>query len=169
MILKNNKYILILFLLLIALAAGLAVKYYTGTKELAARQEMIHEKGALVMPFDLAKTTHVFSNTDTGSFMQVKAKDANDTEQIALIRSHLIKEAQNFENADFSDPKALHGENMPGLAVLSASKGKYAVDYQELVDGAQLTFTTTDPNINNALHMWFMAQMTDHGSDATSM
>jgi hypothetical protein len=101
--------------------------------------------------------------------MQVRVKNPQDQEQINLIRAHLKQEQENFVNADFSDPKTLHGENMPGLSVLSQSQGQFTSEYQDLEDGAQLTFKTQKPEIINALHMWFMAQMTDHGSDAMAM
>ena len=127
---------------------------------------MIHDRGSLVMPFDLDKTTHSFDKTPDGGIQQVRTKDSNDQEQILLIRSHLQGEAERFSQGDFGDPKTLHGEDMPGLDVLSVSQGKFTVTYQELSDGAQLSYLTDDPKIIDAFHLWFMAQMMDHGMDA---
>ncbi len=132
------------------------------------RQHMIHMKSSMVMPFAMDKVTHYFIKTDNGGVSMIKAKDSKDTSQITLIRSHLKKEKTLFSNADFRDPKALHGVNMPGLKILSESKGKFKVEYKSLLNGAQLTFTTKDSVVRNAIHKWFDAQLKDHGSDAKS-
>ena len=68
------------------------------------RQEMVHDMGGSVMPFDLDETTHIFKMTDTGGIQQVIAKDASDQEQIALIQQHLQHEAMRFGMGDFGDP-----------------------------------------------------------------
>lgn len=133
------------------------------------RQELIHEKGSTVMPFDLDKTTHVFNQTETGGIQQIRVKDINDTEQIKLIREHLQEEEENFNSGNFEDPENLHGKEMPGLEVLRNNPNRFSVEYIELEDGAQLTYTTENPEIIDAFHMWFMAQLMDHGSDATHM
>lgn len=167
--LGKNKLVLILGLILAVFLGVYTVNQYQVQKALSQRQDMIHQRGSLVMPFDLNETTHVFSTMDEGGTMQVKAKDPGNVDQIELIRVHLKEEVNNFNNADFSDPKTLHGANMPGLDVLSQAQGKYTTEYSELADGAQLTFMTSDPEVMNAIHIWFMAQMTDHGTDAMGM
>lgn len=118
------------------------------------------------MPFDLNKTTHIFTKTDQGGIQKIQVKDPQDNEQIELIRSHLQKEKELFDNGDFSDPSALHGESMPGLEVLQQSAAKLKVEYSDIPDGAQLTYITEDDKVIDALHMWFMAQLQDHGMDA---
>src|SRR3989338_2351658 len=120
---SKKKTIFILSFVLLFSIVGFAFKQFTDSSKLAQRQQMIHERGSLVMPFDLSQTTHYFNFTDDGGFMQVNAKDPNNQNQIELIRSHLKQEQENFKNADFSDHKTLHGEKMPGLAVLSKSQG----------------------------------------------
>src|SRR3989344_4943418 len=131
--------------------------------DIAKRQMMIHDRGSLVMPFDLAKTTHLFNKTPEGGIQQVRAKDPNDREQIALIRSHLKAEQERFAKGDFGDPQPLHGESMPVIAVLKESPGAFTVAYEELADGAQLAYRSSDPRIIDAFHEWFMAQTMDHG------
>lgn len=145
------------------------VLYATGQFAPAAanRQEMVHDMGSQVMPFDLEKTTHVFKVTDTGGIQQVIAKDPNDQQQIALIQQHLQHEAMQFGLGNFSDPSTLHGSDMPGLKELEASAARIKVEYTALPNGAQLTYTTPDPQLITALHQWFGAQLSDHGQDAT--
>ena len=135
---------------------------------LMQRQEMIHSRSHMVMPFDMNKVTHYFIKTNNGGVLRIKAKDPADTLQISLIRQHLHKEGILFSKADFKDPKTLHGMHMPGLKTLSGAKGKFTVNYQQLPDGAKLTFASKDAAVIDALHVWFDAQLRDHGSDAKS-
>lgn len=131
------------------------------------RQQEVAARGALVMPFALDATTHVFSKTAQGGNMRVVAKSASDAEQIRLIRSHLRDIETHFARGDFSRPAAIHGETMPGLAELKRAKpGELAVRYVELPDGAELQFSSTQAPIFGAVHRWFDAQLADHGKDA---
>ncbi|CAG0971387.1 hypothetical protein PLCT2_01374 [Planctomycetaceae bacterium] len=138
------------------------------TPAAASRQQMVHDMGSQVMPFDLDKTTHVFKVTDTGGIQQVIAKDPTDQQQIALIRQHLQHETMQFGLGNFSDPSTLHGPDMPGLKELEAGAGQIKVEYTTLPNGAQLTYTTPDPQLITALHQWLGAQLSDHGQDATN-
>jgi hypothetical protein len=134
----------------------------------ADRQAEVAERGASVMPFDLERTTHHFTKTDTGGVQTVVADDPQDTAQITLIREHLTAEADRFRRGDFTDPARIHGKEMPGLAALRAHDGRIAIEYQNTTDGARATYTTTDAELRDALHAWFDAQVSDHGSHATS-
>ena len=118
------------------------------------------------MPFDQNRTTHVFRATATGGVQSVVAKDVNDTNQVALIRTHLRDEAKRFARGDFSDPMAIHGMNMPGLEELRHNDGRVRVEYSSAPRGAQITYVTSDPALRNALHDWFNAQLMDHGTHA---
>lgn len=162
----RKKYSLLLITLIVVIASGGLGVYWYNQEQIQARLEYIHERGTLVMPFDLNKTTHFFDKTETGGIQKIQTKDPQDKEQITLIRTHLQKEKELFDSGDFSDPSALHGESMPGLTVLEKSADKLEVEYSDLPDGAQLIFLTDDAKVIDALHMWFMAQLQDHGSDA---
>jgi hypothetical protein len=131
------------------------------------REAMVHKMGHHVMPFDLSKTMHIFEMTESGGIQQVIAKDQGDKEQIALIRQHLQHEAMMFSAGDFSDPISLHGADMPGIKDLAAGAARIKIQYTALPNGAQITFTTPDLHLITAIHRWFGAQLSDHGSDAT--
>ncbi len=132
------------------------------------RQTMVHDMGSHVMPFDLSQSTHIFEMTESGGVQQVIAKDSSNTAQIALIQQHIQHEAMMFSAGDFSDPMSLHGEEMPGIKELTAGAKQIKIEYAALPDGAQITFTTQDLHLITAIHRWFGAQLSDHGSDATS-
>lgn len=65
---------------------------------LAARQASVRDHGAMVMPFDLTKTTHGFRDTASGGIETVIAKSPSDTAQVGLARGHLRQEAQKFHS-----------------------------------------------------------------------
>jgi len=130
-------------------------------------QAMVHDMGQHVMPFDLSQTTHIFEMTESGGIQQVIAKDSTDRVQIELIQQHLQHEAMRFRVGDFSDPSSLHGGDMPGVKELSLGATQVTIEYVALPNGAQITLTTQDLHLLTAIHRWFGAQLSDHGSDAT--
>jgi hypothetical protein len=138
----------------------------TGVGGAPTRQEEVATRGAQVMPFDLAQTMHVFQPLEDGGRQTVTAKDPANSQQIALIQTHLQEEAAKFRQGDFSDPATIHGEDMPGLAALQAGARQIEIQYTPLPNGAQIQYTTQDPGLIMALHQWFAAQLSDHGHHA---
>jgi hypothetical protein len=130
------------------------------------RQEQIHNMGQHVMPFDLAKTMHIFRMTDSGGVESVIVKDAIDKDQIAMIQQHLQHEASAFRSGNYADPAALHGANMPGLSELETQHAKITVSYSALPLGAEIIFRTRNLHLVTAIHRWFGAQLSEHGADA---
>jgi len=134
-----------------------------------ARLDEVSQRGSHVMPFNLEQTTHVFSKTEKGGVQQVIVKDKANTGQISLIREHLSKIFHEFTQGDFSNPAKIHGDTMPGLAELrKAKQGQIKFEYKELADGAEITYSTDYPNLINAIHQWFDAQLSDHARHAIS-
>lgn len=131
-----------------------------------SRQEHVHHIGGQVMPFDLARTVHVFRMTENGGIQRVLSRDRDASEQIAKIQQHLQHEAHAFQRGDYNDPATLHGENMPGLKELQAGAARIKVTYSPLADGAEIRFETTDLALLTAIHRWFGAQLSEHGADA---
>lgn len=134
--------------------------------EQRTRQEEVADRGAVVMPFDLTATTHVFDTTDDGGIQTVVADDPEDRDQIRLIRSHLREEVARFEVGDFGDPEAVHGHQMPGLAVLDANADALTISYRDVSDGGEITYRSDDQVVVAALHDWFAAQVSDHDTHA---
>lgn len=145
---------------------GLALSASKGAE--ANQQTMVHQMGAGVMPFDLDRTTHIFTMTETGGLQQVVVKSGTDAAQVQLIQQHLQHEAQRFASGDFSDPTALHGTAMPGVSLLSARATALTIRYMPLPNGGQIAFDTDDIRLMTAVHQWFGAQLSDHGRDAMS-
>jgi len=131
------------------------------------RQSNVHDMGQSVMPFDLGETTHIFEMTEAGGIQEVVSDGPTDNVQISLIREHLQHEALRFRAGDFSDPTSLHGSDMPGVSDLAQGADRITIEYADLPNGGQITFTTSDLRLLTALHRWFGAQLSDHASDAT--
>ena len=131
-----------------------------------SRQEVVAARGAMVMPFDLDATTHVFDATDTGGVQTVVAEDPTDAGQVALIREHLRLEVERFRVGDFGDPVSVHGGDMPGIGVLQANADALEITYRDRDDGGEVTYVSDEPTVVAALQEWFAAQLSDHGGHA---
>lgn len=155
--------ILAVGLAMLAALPAFAQHHHSGDKH----QAEVAKRSADVMPFDLAATTHVFTKTSAGGVQRVVAKDRANALQVALVRDHLHEIEQQFHGGDFSGPSHIHGDAMPGLAVLKAAQpGQMSIAYRDVAAGAELEYRSRDPRIVAALHQWFDAQLADHGADA---
>lgn len=132
-----------------------------------ARLDEVAERGAMVMPFSLDKTTHVFSKTESGGRQEIIAKDGKDTAQIQLIHQHLSALAQGFTQGNFTGPARIHGQTMPGLSTLqTAQPGQVKYTYEDLPDGGRIDYASDDPALIAAIHQYFDAQLSDHARHA---
>lgn len=129
------------------------------------RQSEVAEAGAMVMPFDLERTTHVFEKTDFGG-VQTVVSDDRDDEQIRLVREHLSMEAERFSEGDFHDPAMIHGDDMAGLHALVMGADRLGITYVDVESGGRIRYESEDPSLVEALHLWFDAQLADHGTHA---
>jgi len=149
-----------------ALLLGAIILFPSAFAENRARENEVAQRGAAVMPFSLRATTHIFTKTADGGIQQVVAKHP-DPKQVALIRGHLAMIAQQFSAGNFEGPEAIHGDDMPGLAVLrGATPGALKIEYRDLPEGGEIVYHSNDARLAAALHEWFDAQLSDHGHDA---
>jgi hypothetical protein len=131
------------------------------------RQALVAERGRNVMPFDLERTVHAFIKTPEGGIQRVTSKNAGAASEIAAIRRHLAQIADAFRQRDFRDPRSIHGDAMPGLAVLErATPEQFGVADAMIDYGAEIRYTSGDPAVVAAIHAWFDAQLGDHGHHA---
>ena len=155
-----------LFDFIVPLVAGILILIGSTNLFAGSKQERVHHMAHGVMPFDISRVVHIFRMTESGGVQQVVAKDPKATDQITLIQQHLQHEAQRFQKGDYSDPAKLHGADMPGLKELEAGAPGIKVTYEALPLGAEIRFETSDLHLLTALHRWFGAQLSEHGSDA---
>ena len=133
--------------------------------DLVDRQRLIHERYPMVYPFNADQAKYVFHEHHDGGMIQVYTT-ASSTEQVALIQTHLKVEYDRFRTGNFSDEAKLHGQHMPGIKNLSENYSKIKFVYSDLPNGAQIQLTADNPKLINAIHIWFRAQLLDHGADA---
>lgn len=136
-----------------------------GVDALAERQRAVAEAGARVMPFDLDRTMHTFDKIPEGGRQTVVATDG-DPEQIRLIRQHLAEEAERFGGGDFHHPEMIHGDGMAGMHALVMGADRLSVRYAEVDRGGEIHYSASDPDLVEAIHQWFDAQLVDHGAHA---
>ncbi len=55
---------------------------------------------------------------------------------------------------------------MPGANELQLGAQRANVSYSDLLDGAEITFKTTDLRLLTAIHRWFGARLSEHDADA---
>jgi len=130
------------------------------------RQTQVERNSERVMPFSMEATMHHFDPTPDGGVQTVVTHDG-DAKQVALVRSHLRKEAAAFARGDFNDPASIHGGDMPGLWIMHAGAKRIDVRYADVPNGAKIVYATKDPKLVAAIHTWFKAQVSDHGAHAT--
>jgi hypothetical protein len=151
--------VLVIFISIFIVCCSLSARAQT-------QQEHVHGMAHAVMPFDVSRTTHVFTMTEVGGVERVVVRDKREADQVALIQQHLRKEAARFRRGDYSDPAALHGASMPGLKELETGAKRIRVNYSDLPDGGEVTFETSNRHLLTAIHRWFGAQLSEHGADA---
>lgn len=165
---RRHRLVIAAVVVAIVVVGLVGVLVSTAGHDEPTREEVIAQRGERVMPFDLDATTHVFDPTTFGGVQRVVADDPSDDDQIALVRRHLRHEMERFRVGDFGDPATIHGHDMPGLAVLEARAEELEITLRALPDGAELTYRSDDPEVVDALHDWFAAQLADHGDDAAA-
>ena len=146
-------------------AVGFAAATTTSLAGQTPRQTQVERNGTNVMPFSIAATMHHFMPTSTGGVQTVLVHDG-DRRQVALVRGHLRKEAAAFTKGDFSDPATIHGADMPGLKAMRSGSSRIAIRYDDVANGARITYSTRDHALVSAIHVWFRAQTDDHGAHA---
>ncbi len=125
-----------------------------------------HQRVQQAVPYALEQALQTFTKTVHGGVQHVVAKSADNAAQIKLIQEHLLKIANAFRKGDFSASEHVHGADMPGLAQLkTAQTDDIKFEYETLPNGAQIHYSSEYPQFVQALHLWFDAQLKDHGSD----
>ena len=153
---------------LVLAAVGTGAAYVFGRNHHSVTHSATNAKQAMadraqqVMPFDLSRTMHTFTKTANGGLQRVVVNDPTDTRDLTLVRSHLRTEAEQFRNGNYTDPAKIHGMDMPGVSDLEAGAARVKVDYAEIPNGAQITYSSTEPGLISSLHDWFDRQASDH-------
>ena len=121
------------------------------------------ERGAMVMGFDQARTTHHFLLFNDGGAIEVNANDASDAKNRDAIRSHLPHIAMMFGEGNFDAPMLVHdSKNVPGAKLMTERKGVIQYRYLETASGGRVNIVTSDPDALAAVHAFLKFQIAEH-------
>ncbi len=166
----ENKKLLIFFGLIILLVGtifGYFLQQNIDNKAHRAEDGANREKSAMVMPYNLEETKHVFHELPSGGMFHLYTS-ATNTKQIALIQMRLKVEYDRFRKGNFSDQINLYGADIPGSKGMSENFSQIQFVYTDLPIGAQIQFIASDPKVIQAIHGWIRLQLMQHGTDAGS-
>jgi hypothetical protein len=133
---------------------------------LAARQDHHgagDRRGAMVMGFDQARTTHHFRLFNDGGAIDVGVNESGDVKSRDAIRSHLPHIATMFGQGNFEAPMLVHdSKNVPGTKLMTQRKGVIRYQYVERADGGRVNIVTSDPGALAAVHAFLRFQIAEH-------
>ena len=133
---------------------------------LAARQDhhgSSDQRGATVMGFDQALTTHHFLLFTDGGAIEVSVNDLADTKNRDAIRSHLPHIAMMFGEGNFDAPMLVHdSKNVPGTKLMTERKDVIRYQYVETAKGGRVDIVTSDPAALAAVHQFLKFQIAEH-------
>lgn len=114
------------------------------------------------MGFDQQRTEHHFLIEPQGGTIQVTARDAQDAESAAQIRTHLQHIAGAFGSGDFSLPFFVHDTEPPGAAVLKERRAALTYTFASIRSGGKVVVRTSDAGALAALHEFLRFQIREH-------
>jgi len=144
------------------------------TISLASAQEhhaSMDQRGATVMGFDQALTTHQFVLFTDGGAIDVSVNGTSDTKNRDAIRTHLPHIATMFGDGNFDSPMLVHDStNVPGTRTMADRKSTIRYQYVETPAGGRVNIVTTDPDALAAVHAFLRFQIADHHTgDSTTV
>jgi hypothetical protein len=131
---------------------------------LAARQDhhgSSDQRGAMVVGFDQARTSHHFLLFNDGGAVDVSVNDSADTKNRDAI--HLPHIAMMFGEGNFDAPMLVHdSKNVPGTRTMTELKGAIRYRYVETAKGGRVDILTSDPTALAAVHQFLKFQIAEH-------
>jgi hypothetical protein len=152
--------------LVLSLATAVMFGSPAGAAQNSAPQDphaAMNHRGATVMGFDQAKTTHHFLLFEDGGAIDVSAKSASDTTNRDAIRAHLPHIVMSFGQGNFDSPFLVHDtKKVPGTAAMAELKTRITYTYVETPPGGRVDIKAADPAAIKAVHEFLRFQITDH-------
>jgi hypothetical protein len=120
-------------------------------------------RGAMVMGFDQARTTHHFLLFNDGGAIDVGVNESGDVKSRDAIRSHLPHIATRFGQGNFDAPMLVHdSKHVPGTKLMAERKGLIRYQYVETPNGGRVNIVTSDPGALAAVHAFLRFQIAEH-------
>lgn len=131
-------------------------------QHMQSQKSDVEMRGDHVMGFSHEKTTHNFRLFADGGAIEVRANDADDAQNVALIREHLQTIAKEFARGDFARPREIHDRVPDGVPVMKELGNAVTYRYEELERGGRVRVTTRDARGIEAVHAFLRFQIADH-------
>jgi hypothetical protein len=124
---------------------------------------LVQTRGHAAMGVDQYTSFHQFESLPDGGRISLQ-RDPDDSAGVAQIRSHMRGIAVAFAQGDFALPGFVHDRNVPGTAIMAASRSRISYVADTLPGGGQLRLRTSDPSAIAAIHEFLAFQRQDHRS-----
>lgn len=118
-------------------------------------------RGRGAMGVDQYTSTHHFDSLPDGARIELQ-RDSADEPGAAAIRDHLRAIAAAFASGDFTTPAFVHGQAVPGSAVMAARRDRIRYQVHDLPRGAELRITTSDAEALRAIQQFMAYQRREH-------
>ena len=121
----------------------------------------MQERGKAAMGVDQYTSSHIFEDLPDGGRI-VLQRNAPDTVGTGAIRAHMSEIATAFARGDFDVPGFVHGQDVPGTAVMTARRAGIQYEADTLPRGGQVRITTHDSVAVAAVHQFLAFQRSAH-------
>ena len=147
--------------LLITLFAFAGVTHEEHLAQMQKDAEM-KRRGVEAMGFDQDAVVHHFVLRPSGGSIGVEVRDPKDAANLAAIRTHLRKIADDFGRGHFDAPFTTHGEVPPGVPTLQRLKSAVSYAYVDTTAGGRVDVSTTNAEALEAIHDFLRYQIREH-------
>lgn len=121
----------------------------------------MQERGKQVMGVDQYTSAHIFESLPDGGRI-VLQRDAPDTTGTGTIRTHLATIVIAFSQGDFDLPGFVHGQEVPGTAVMAARRTAISYAMDTLPRGGEVIIRSDDSTAVAAIHEFLAFQQQAH-------
>jgi hypothetical protein len=118
-------------------------------------------RGRSAMGVDQSTSSHVFEPLPDGGRIVLR-RDTPDSAGTATIRAHMAVIAAAFARGDFTLPEFVHGETVPGTAVMAARRAGIRYVADTVPRGGEVRILTRDTAALRAVHAFLAYQRAAH-------
>lgn len=126
---------------------------------------LVQTRGHEAMGVDQYTSAHRFEPLPDGGRISLQ-RNRSDSAGVSQIRAHMRTIAAAFSRGDFSLPGFVHDRDVPGTAVMAASRSRISYTADTLPGGAQMRIESADTAAISAIHEFLDFQRRDHRSTA---
>lgn len=143
------------------LLAGRALDF-VAAQDHSAHHASVDKRGDKVIGFSHEKTTHHFRLKPNGGWIEVEAKDGDDTASQEQIRTHLQHIARKFAAGDFTASMLIHDKMPAGVPTMKQLKTAIQYQFENTERGGRVRIKARNAKARAAIHEFLHFQISDH-------